>query len=421
MSVFRLHDWWSIQISQDEDFDMGCLCIGNLDNARPASDKIAVASLEGMLRVYNPSHPTYRVDDLVLEEQLNQPILQILTGRFIPSTSLQAIAVLHPTKLTVFEVIGGGGSGATKASFFSLQKCYSHDLGVDGKHFSAFNMTAGLFGGILDREMIIVQSMDGKLQIFDQSALAFTRQFIDCLVPGPLAYLPRLDAFVTVNHATHAICYRYQVIASAQTDLGNKNSASRDLDAPSGVPAEITGAFGLTAVRSAMVEWDTLLGEHCRQILDGSFSSTVQPLSNRIGDKQTKDPGGEMLLLCDRSVVLVRESGVILQQRLLDRSPACACSHRPGGAPYHNFIIANHDGTLQVFSQFQLVWAAKVDRPPVHIAVGDFGQQKGLIVQLDDTGRLSLSYLGTKPPLNVATSAGSRELDYNKVFIHTHP
>ena len=55
------------------------------------------------------------------------------------------------------------------------------------------------------------------------------------------------------------------------------------------------------------------------------------------------------------------------------------------------------------------------DKAPVHIAVGDFGPQKGLIVQLDESGRLSLSYLGTKPPQSVASSALSRELDYDKV------
>lgn len=371
MSVFRLHEWWSIQIAQGEEFDQGCLCIGNLDNARPPSDKVCVGSLQGMLRVYNPSHPGYKVEDLVLEEDLGQPVLQVLAGRFIPATNLLALAVLHPTKLSVFEIVSGaasssgnggssvGGGNAAKASFFSLQKSYTHDLGIEGKHFSAHNMAAGLFGGILGREMLIVQSLDGKLQIFDQSAVAFTRQFIDCLVPGPLAYLPRLDAFVTVNHATRAICYRYQVIASAQTDLGHKASANRDRDAPPATGAssatagaEVTGAFGLTAVRSAMVEWDTLLGEHCRQILDGSFSPAASSQAQqsdpyRAGDK-SKEPGGELLMLCDRSLFVVRESGVVLQQRLLDKSPACCCAYRPAGATGHNVVLAYHDGTLQV-------------------------------------------------------------------------
>ena len=41
-----------------------------------------------------------------------------------------------------------------------------------------------------------------------------------------------------------------------------------------------------------------------------------------------------------------------------------------------------------------LVWAAKVPSVPVQVAVGSFGNQKGLIVCLDDEGRLSVNYLG---------------------------
>jgi Bardet-Biedl syndrome 9 protein len=113
---------------------------------------------------------------------------------------------------------------------------------------------------------------------------------------------------------------------------------------------------------------------------------------------------------------LVKESGVILQHRVLDRPPACAFAFRPNGAPFHHLLLANHDGTVQVYCFFQLAWAAKTDRPPVQLGVGDFGGQKGLIVQVDDGGRLSLSYLGTKPPTTSAVSQGlARELDYNKV------
>ena len=38
MSVFQLNDWWSRQISSgDEEFDFGCMAVGNLDNASPAT------------------------------------------------------------------------------------------------------------------------------------------------------------------------------------------------------------------------------------------------------------------------------------------------------------------------------------------------------------------------------------------------
>ena len=40
MSVFRLQEWWQTQLSQSEEFDQGCMTIGNIDNAEPAADKI---------------------------------------------------------------------------------------------------------------------------------------------------------------------------------------------------------------------------------------------------------------------------------------------------------------------------------------------------------------------------------------------
>lgn len=40
------------------------------------------------------------------------------------------------------------------------------------------------------------------------------------------------------------------------------------------------------------------------------------------------------------------------------------------------------------------VWAAKVPSVPVQMAVTSFGNQKGLIVTMDDCGNLAISYLG---------------------------
>ena len=110
-----------------------------------------------------------------------------------------ALAVLHPRKLSIYELIANTDTG--RVSFYSLVKQYDHMLGEEGKHFTAYNMTTGPFGGVSGRDMIMVQSMDGKLQVFEQSADAFSRQLVDCLFPGPLVYLPKLDAFVTSTYA----------------------------------------------------------------------------------------------------------------------------------------------------------------------------------------------------------------------------
>lgn len=81
-------------------------------------------------------------------------------------------------------------------------------------------MIYGPFGGIVGKDMIMVQSMDGKIQFFDQSAEAFTRQIVDCLLPGCFLYLKRMDAFVTSNYANRLECYRYHVLVNSQADIG---------------------------------------------------------------------------------------------------------------------------------------------------------------------------------------------------------
>jgi Bardet-Biedl syndrome 9 protein len=108
MSVFQLHEWWSAKVAEDEEFDQYCFGVGNIDNASPPANKIIVGSLQGMLRMYNPTRPNFRVEDLVMEESLGKPILQLLVGRFIPGNDTLAVAVLHPRDLVVYEVLPQG-------------------------------------------------------------------------------------------------------------------------------------------------------------------------------------------------------------------------------------------------------------------------------------------------------------------------
>lgn len=76
---------------------------------------------------------------------------------------IKAIAVLHPRKLTIFTVEAIGGQGS-KVTHFNLKKAYEHTLGVEGGHFTAYNMTYGEFGGV-SRDLLCVQSLDGRLQV----------------------------------------------------------------------------------------------------------------------------------------------------------------------------------------------------------------------------------------------------------------
>jgi Bardet-Biedl syndrome 9 protein len=108
MSVFQLQEWWSVKITDKEEFDFGCMVVGNVDNSHPATEKICVGSQQGILRIYQPTKPQFRVEDLILEENLNFPIIQLLLGKFIPSTDFLGLAVLHPKTLVVYEVVPQG-------------------------------------------------------------------------------------------------------------------------------------------------------------------------------------------------------------------------------------------------------------------------------------------------------------------------
>lgn len=152
-------------------------------------------------------------------------------------------------------------------------------------------MISGSFGGVRGREMILVQSLDGKLQIFEQSANAFTRQIADCLVPGPIWYMPKLDGFITATYSTYMECYKYQVLAASQSESESKSDNQY---------RNTTGMFNLTAIRGAMVEWSTLLGDQCRQIIDGHFSG--------LDSSKSSVSNNELLVLCEQSLFLLKVS-----------------------------------------------------------------------------------------------------------------
>eukprot|EP01034_Spumella_vulgaris_P030819 gene30819-38095_t len=203
-----------------------------------------------------------------------------------------------------------------------------------------------------------------------------------------------------------AECYRYQVLASSQADIGAKDEGK----------SSGKSAFGLTSIRSAMVEWTLNLGEGARQVVEGNFTSSSS--GGNAGDRDSRGPPpSELLVVCDKSLFLLKsETGGLIQQKRLERADAsCVCAYPTGSnAAPMNFILAGMDATIQIYSAFNLIWAAKASSVPVQMSVNTFGSQQGLIVTLDDEGNLAISFLGTKPPINAVTTQ-VRDINYDKV------
>ena len=160
MSLFTTREWWSTKIDSAEEFDKGCMCVANIDNEEArkgggsgggggggasssasssreeeakevkeaglgAHCKIVTGSFSGLLRIYYPRQQAYRIEDLMIEQNLGMPILQVAAGRFVSGSDQLALAVLHPRRLAVYMVGAMGGQGSA-ASYYSMVKAYEH-------------------------------------------------------------------------------------------------------------------------------------------------------------------------------------------------------------------------------------------------------------------------------------------------------
>lgn len=106
------------------------------------------------------------VEDLIYEATFDAPIIQLLSGKFLPGAPDNiGIAVLHPRKLVVYELLPQGPCGlhsrtshlyfvwrivvsstTNRVTHYTFSKVYQHSLGdSDGKHFTAAAMMSGMY------------------------------------------------------------------------------------------------------------------------------------------------------------------------------------------------------------------------------------------------------------------------------------
>jgi len=82
MSLFQAREFWSAATGTEEEFGAGCLAVANLDNGSGGHLKIATGSFSGMLRLYFPREREFKLEDLMLEQDMGRPILQLLCGKY---------------------------------------------------------------------------------------------------------------------------------------------------------------------------------------------------------------------------------------------------------------------------------------------------------------------------------------------------
>ncbi|KAA6365716.1 MAG: hypothetical protein EZS28_038757, partial [Streblomastix strix] len=158
-------------------------------------------------------------------------------------------------------------------------------------------------------------------------------------------------------------------------------------------------------------EWRRNLGEHALQIKIGRCSRLLEA-------SQT-----DILILCERSLYVLRETGEIRRQKRFDREPAFMTLFKTGEQEKgnisiqkkQNILLSTHDGVLLVLDDQIIKWASTVDRVPCSMAVGKFGDTRGLFVTLFDNGELRINYFGTDPINSKIQALESKEVNYEEV------
>jgi Bardet-Biedl syndrome 9 protein len=246
-------------------------------------------------------------------------------------------------------------------------------------------------------QQIIVQSVDGALIVIDDEFIIFKISLSDYFIPGPIQYSATSKNVMLANSKLEIECYSYDSLKI----FTNNNVIQQRLSMAGG---EQNKEKDKIKIKPA---WICNIGEQARHIQIHFNKYTQQ---------------SDVVVLGENSLFILNEnSGSIRYQKRYNFSPACFLTyHLPvNGAdifvedgedkrevidradhdglktPGFMIMMGSFEGFLMVYRDTKLAWTTKLPGVPVFVAKASFQGLEGLIVSLDDTGLLSVSYLGT--------------------------
>ena len=408
MSLFHTNEWWSHKPDQPSECSPSSLLCCNIDNDPSGSDKLVTASFSGHLRIFTPTQPG-RIENLLLEQQMDEPILQIEAGRFIPASSSRlALAVLYPKRLSVYLVNAVRGSGGEGAAYMELQHSYTHRF-----HHHAYSLAYGPFGGGLQgRDMLAVLTLDGQLLFYQQDTFAFSRYLPGFLLPGAFTYLRSVDAFVLASPRGELECYRYSTLGESTQDGarhkgggGGQEEEEEEAESKQQMEAEYRAVHNAKRLHT---DWTLNLGE---PVLDIQVGRVLKGGGDGGG-------GADVVVLSAHNLWVLRDNGAVRVSKRLHYTPlALHVYPTHAAAQLDHVLVGCEESALYVYADMSLVWAARTPIVPVSLRVASSLSSppiSGLLVGQSDCCALGVWYLGTDPPQGaVATGGGSRELDYD--------
>ncbi|KAI1885592.1 hypothetical protein AGOR_G00205400 [Albula goreensis] len=383
MSLFKARDWWSAVLGEGEEFDQGCLCVGDVDNSGSGHDKIVVGSYMGLLRIFQPHASTpsgeNQAEDQLLEVQLRDPIIQVEVGKFVSCSDLLHLAVLHPRKLSVYAITGtahGGERGArcsvpAQASVRAqpAEDCLQHDLRpIRRSHRAPLHLhpVHGRHADVLRAGELRLRPLPARL-----------------LLPGPLSYCARTDTFITVSSTRQVESYKYETLAVA-TDADTRQDSEQQKK---------------SSGKRLMADWTLVIGEQALDICVPSYSPSASSI----------------FVLGERNLYCLKDNGQIRFMKKLEYNPSCFLPYASVTEGTTNTLLANHNNMLLVYQDVTLKWAAQLSSVPIAVRVANFPELRGVVVTLSGDGHLQCSYMGTDPSFFMAPKVEAREVNYEEV------
>lgn len=343
MSLFSLKEIWVKSPEQDSEFCPNAFCIAEVSS----SILLITGNLSGSLKVFCPGIASPN-DDL-LEMAISAPIYQIEYGSFISGTATKQLCVLCPKSIKVF-FLSYNPDDKSSSIPASLELAYEHRF-----ERNSFNMVFGSFGqGLVGRDFICVQSIDGVLSVFEQETKGITCNVPNFLLPSALAYLPSCDTFITASYSQTISAFKYQNFAS---EKAAKN-----------------------ALKS---EWQYDIGE---LVVDIKFAA-FEHFSPSI------------LVLGERSIFCLSDNGIVRFVKKLDCTPLCFHPYTSLSKDSINYMVATSNSNLLVLNDQKLAWTTQMPFAPIFLTTLSAKNTENCICAADSAGNIIIGYLGTDPDL----------------------
>ncbi|KAL0236606.1 hypothetical protein PCE1_000004 [Barthelona sp. PCE] len=360
MSLFGLGDSWEYRISGTEEFAHGSFLYSNIDNCDKGDKKIVIASIQGNMSIFQPQTTTFSQGNLLMEHDFQQPVYQILDGRFVPGSDAIGLAVLHPRSLSVYIVQNDGDS-------YSIHEIYTHTMSRN-----VFSMTKFCVDSNSSDDGIVVQSADGVWYFYEQDTRSFDVSLLSFLIPSALTYCAPSDSFICFNSSLVVCSYRYQSLSAA-------NNAASNVKA----------------------DWTFNIGE---QVLDIIIAEV--PFTQRSQSGSARET--EIILVCEHSIFVLDVRGTLRMQLRLGYFPLAACTYVVPSGNQSILVIATDTNDVLVYQGSDLKWMAKTTSILNAITVGTVERQEGMFLTLSEDNFVRASFLGTTPTKRTFTLVNDR-------------